>query len=322
MTHFTRRGLELVPADLAWEGWLPRMADAGLNLLVVHEPHSARALADFARSPRGGALYAASSRVGIDLEWAPHALRDLLPREEFAAHPDWFRGNEAGERVPDWNLCPSSAGAREVVAASAAALARQLVPTTHRYYFWANDGRPWCHCPRCAGLCAADQNLLVMNGVLDGVRTVDGQARLSDLAYLQTFAPPESVRPAAGLFLECAPIQRCPLHALDDGGCATNRAELARLRHLLAGWSILDGAQVLEYWLDESWFWRAAGRPEDLPRLPFCEDVLRRDLALYAELGFRSVVSYAVMLGRDYVARHGEPPVKQYGEATLATASL
>jgi len=158
------------------------------------------------------------------------------------------------------------------------------------------------------------QNVIVTNAILDGVRSVDPQAALSGLAYHNTLRPLESVRPAEGIFLEYAPIERCFQHSLDDPNCAVNRVERARLEALLPGYP-LAGAQVLEYWLDESLFWRSAGRPEQLPRLPFDTEVLRRDLRYYARIGFRSVVTYGVMLGERYTALHGMPPILQYGEA-------
>jgi hypothetical protein len=74
----------------------------------------------------------------------------------------------------------------------------------------------------------------------------------------------------------------------------------------------------LEYWLDESLFWRTAGRPETLPRLPFSAAVLQRDLQLYAELGFRSVVTYAVQLGQAYRTQHGQPPLQAFGDALMS----
>jgi hypothetical protein len=63
---------------------------------------------------------------------------------------------------------------------------------------------------------------------------------------------------------------------------------------------VTPDSQVLEYWLDESLFWRAADRPNIPPRLPFYTEVLARDLQLYADFGFRSIVTYAVMLGKEY----------------------
>lgn len=314
MTAFQYRGLELVPDDLTYPGWLPAMSEAGLNLLVIHIPRQMGALVEYASSAEYESLARDAEARGIEIEWAPHALSDLLPRDEFAAHPDWFRMDLLGRRLPDWNLCPSSPGALDTVRRNAAVISRRLVPTTHRYYLWADDGRPWCHCPKCAGLNDSDQNMIVTNTILEAIRTTDPQAQLSGIAYIQTLQPLQHVRPAEGVFLEYAPIRRCYLHALDDPDCSVNRLELAQLRALLPGYP-MAGSQVLEYWLDESLFWRTAGRPEVPPRLPFSPSVLERDLELYAGLGFNSVLSYGVMAGENYIAHHGRPPIAEFGAA-------
>jgi len=300
---------------MEYQGWIEDMSRAGLNLLVMHIPRSTEELISYARSDEFARLSEKADRAGIDIEWAPHALGYLLPRDECATHPDWFRMDLLGNRNPDWNLCPSSEQALEVVARNAASLARTLRPTTHRYYMWSDDGRPWCHCPDCASLTQADQNAIVMNTIIRAVRELDPLAMLSGLAYHNTLEPSDSVRFADGVFLEYAPIQRCFLHPLSDSECSVNRVEMAKLDALMKDHPDRGNAQVLEYWLDESLFWRTAGRPDELPRLPFSLGVLGRDLQLYADLGFRSVVSYAVLLGSRYRQTHGVPPVQEYGEA-------
>ncbi|MCE7980255.1 MAG: DUF4838 domain-containing protein [Caldilinea sp. CFX5] len=319
MTWFTRRGLELVPSDLtSYPHWLAEMRQAKLNLLIIHVPRSMAELVEYAASAHFVALAAEAADAGIDIEWAPHSLNELLPRAHFAAHPDWFRMDIMGQRTPDFNMCVASADAFQVVEQNAARLAAQLQPTTHRYYFWGDDGRPWCYCPECVQLGAADQNMRFTNTVLAGIRTVDPAAQLSGLAYYSTLGPLEQIKPAEGVFLEYAPIQRSFLYALDDDQCAVNRDEFAKLQRLLPTYDAQPNAQVLDYWLDESLFWRTAGRPEKLPRLPFSAAVLQRDLQLYADLGFRSIVSYAVLLGQEYRTQHGQPPIQVYGEALMS----
>ena len=64
-----------------------------------------------------------------------HAVRSLLPASEFGEHPEWFRMNESGERVTDYNLCSSNVEAMDYVAERAAEAARQLYRSTDRYFF-------------------------------------------------------------------------------------------------------------------------------------------------------------------------------------------
>ena len=321
MTWFTRRGLELVPEDLlSWEHWLDEMKEAQLNLLIIHVPRDLDELVAYTRTGHYAQLAQKAERYGIDIEWAPHALKDLLPRHHFDQHPDWFRMNTAGLRTPDYNMCITNPQAQEQVRANAAKMAQVLQPTTERYYFWSDDGRPWCECPACAHLSQADQAMLFTNIVLEGVQTVAPRAKLSGLAYLNTLEPLSEVQPLEGVFLEYAPIRRSFHYALDDPASAINRAEYRKLQEILPSYGNRQDAQVLEYWLDESLFWRSAGRPDRLPKLPFFGDVLARDLQLYADLGFRSVVSYGVMLGKEYRELHGKPPILEYGEALMRTA--
>lgn len=305
---FLRRGILLCPEDLADPGWVPRMAAAGLNLVGLHG--SPEGVLAFVESAAGERFLAAARGAGLDVEYELHALGWLLPRDRFAARPDWFRMDRHGARRPDANLCPSRPEALALAAERAVALAERLPPSTDRYYFWADDATPWCHCEACKDLTPSDQNLVVMSALLEGLRARWAGARLSCLAYANTLAPPARVLPREGLFLEYAPIDRCFRHALADPDCALNRPFLAGLPALLDTFGV-EGAQVLEYWLDCSLFsgWR---RPPQ--RLSFSREVLEADLATYARLGFRSVTTFGVYLDPEYIERYGEPPVRDYGE--------
>jgi hypothetical protein len=244
-------------------------------------------------------------------EFELHAMHWLLPRERYAEHPDWFRMDRHGERQPDANLCPSHPEALATVASRAVELAERLPPSTDRYYFWPDDDGGWCHCDQCRSLTPSDQQVIVMNAILAALRTARPDARLSCLAYLSCLAPPTSVAPAQGLFLEYAPIRRCYRHPLSDPCCALNREHAAGLPGLLSTFGT-DGAQVLEYWLDASMFsgWRRPARP-----VLFDLGVLKADLAFYARHGFRSATTFGVYLDAYYFATHGTPPVIEYGQA-------
>src|SRR3954464_12195198 len=131
MSWFTRRGLELVPEDLLeWNGWLEEMRAARLNLMIIHSPRNVSDLVTYAATSHFRRLSQKAERLGIDIEWAPHALNELLPREHFVEHPEWFRVNTAELRTPDYNMCITNAAAQEVVRANAARMAKTLVSTT------------------------------------------------------------------------------------------------------------------------------------------------------------------------------------------------
>ena len=301
------KGIVLIPRDFSLD-WVARMQDSGLNLLGLHMLQRENDLLPFLESDRGRDAVERAVAAGIDVEYEIHALSLLLPREHFEKHPDWFRMDTRGERIPDGNLCPANGDAMEIVCATARELAARLTPTTHRYYFWPDDGKAWCHCPACQHLSDADQNVVVMNAILSALRDVDPDARLACLAYHTTLSGPAQVEPAAGLFLEWAPIRRCYRHAIDDPECAVNREQLDSLTALLKTFDAAE-AQVLEYWMDASMFSRWK-RPA--AKLPFGAEIMRKDVAHYASLGVRSITSFGCFIDEEYVKLHGDPPIGEY----------
>jgi hypothetical protein len=219
--------------------------------------------------------------------------------------------NEKGQRTPDANLCVHSAEALEIVASNALRVAQQLRPTTSRYFFWGDDGLPWCRCPQCRGYSDSDQALLLENRLIPKLRAWDPNAELAHLAYANTLAPPNRVRPEAGVFLEFAPIQR----RYDLPYAQQNSPEAKDpLSMLEANLQIFPAAnaQVLEYWLDVSRFskWK---RPA--VKLSWRPDVLSADLAVYRKLGIRDVTTFAAWIDADYQKKFGEPMmIQEYGE--------
>ncbi len=314
---FRTRGVVLVPADLPGANWPMRASRAGLTTIALHHGTSTESVAKFIESPEGQQFLAECSRLGLHVEYELHAMRDLLPREMFASHPEWFRMKESGQRSPDANLCVNSQPALTIVATNAIRLARRLPPTTHRYFFWGDDGLPWCRCPNCSALSESDQALLLENRIIAELRKLDPGAELAHLAYANTLEPPTKVKPAPGVFLEFAPIRRrYDLPYATQTGPETKDALSALSRNLAVFPKAT--AQVLEYWLDVSRFsqWK---RPAVV--LPWNARVLTEDAETYARLGIRNVTTFAAWIDADYVKRFGEPDeVRQYGK-TLRKAS-
>jgi hypothetical protein len=238
-----------------------------------------------------------------------------LPRDLFAKEPSLFRMDDAGNRTPDVNCCVHSARALEIIAENASAIAQRLRPTTGRFFFWGDDGQPWCRCPKCRELSEPEQSLVLENSLLASLRHLDPGAQLAHLAYANTLQPPEKVRPDPGVFLEYAPISRrydMP-YALQRGGTAKDGLEAleANLRVFK-----VETAQVLEYWLDASRFsqWK---RPA--VRVPWNREVFLADVRTYASLGIRHVTTFAAWVDADYVERFGEPAfLDEYGAGLLA----
>jgi len=302
-SFFKTRGVVLIPDDLTLVDWPERAHRAGLTTIGLHHSASPKVVIDFVRSERGQTFLEQCRALGLQVEYELHAMRELLPRSLFAANPEFFRMNEKGERTPDANFCVHSGRALEIVAENALAMAELLRPTTGRYFYWGDDAKAWCQCPKCRGLSESDQALVLENYLLAKLRRIDDRAQLAHLAYSNTLQPPKQLWPAPGIFLEYAPINRrydMPYH-LQTGPSVKDALDL-----LDANLEIFDrsSAQVLEYWLDVSRFskWR-----KPAVRLPWNADVFEADLGTYGKRGLRHVTSFAVFIDADYVSRHGEP---------------
>jgi len=311
---FRARGLVLIPPDLTLPDWPERMAAAGLNVIGYHTARGPSEITEFLRTEVGQASRERFAECGLDIEYEMHAMQELLPRGLFERDPELFRMDESGTRVPEWNLCPSHASALEIVGENAVRVCEALTPTTHRYYLWSDDGKPWCQCPECRGLNDADQTLLTTNAILAALRQWDPQARVAGLVYHATLTPPTQVRPAEGVFLEFAPIERRWDRPLTDRTIEAHARALDALDAAIEIYSMDEHAQVLEYWMDAS---RHSGWQRPAVAVPWHPEVLAADLESYAAKGFRRVTSFGCHLDAEYLAMHGEPPVAAYGAALL-----
>ncbi len=313
---FQTRGVVLVPSDITTWDWPEQAKRAGLSTIGTHVfPHQ---VAAFVKTDEGRAFLERCRTLGIEVEHELHAMRDLLPRNLFEKDPAMFRMNEEGERVADSNLCVHSRAAVEVVCENLQKYARLLRPTTGRYFYWIDDGRPMCRCGKCRGLSDSDQALLLENEMLGALRQVDPRARLAHLSYANTYRAPTRVKPVPGIFLEFAPIHRnydVPLRRRDSRFGGHTHGQL--LDDLDANLEVFGsrGAQALEYWLDESRFLRHLKPPRPARvKIPWNRDVFRADLETYARRGVRHVTTFAVKVDGEYVRHFGPPPLDEYGD--------
>ena len=309
------------PEDLTRD-LIDRLAAAGINELGIHPGggKAAGTLLDqtlvFHADERTRALYAYASEKGVSVEYDAHVLARLLPREEFAAHPGWFRMDERGERTPDMNMCASSQEALQCVEQNAYKLCGRLKTSSHRYAYWPDDVRGGaCFCPQCRLLSKSDQALRITNAIARGLRKRDQQALIGYLAYIDTLEPPRRSAPEAGVYLEFAPIDRNSHRAIDDPDCPENARQIQHLKELLAFFGV-QNARILEYWVDNSRFsdWKRPPKPFALD----C-DTMKRDAEYYYSLGFRDMTSFACFLGKDYISLYGQPPIDEYADILKRT---
>ncbi len=309
LPFFLTRGVVLRPEDLTLADWPDQAHEAGLTTLALHHDRLPREVARFVRSEEGQEFIRRCSELGLELEYEVPAMDELLPRSLFDKRPSLFRMDRQGLRNPDANLCVHSEGALELVAKHALALARNLRPTTHRYFMWGQCDKPWCRCRRCADLADSDQALLLANWLLTTLRQEDAGAQVAYLAHERTLEPPTQVKPVPGVFLEFAPYRR--RHDLPLAHKTDERQK--RYRDLLDANLALfgaDNAQVLEYWLDVS---RFSLYKKPAVKLPFNAQFFAADLDFYGGRGIRRITSFAHYIDADYVATWGDPPLEAYG---------
>ncbi len=315
---FKTRGLVLTVKDLCEVGWPEIAKQAGLNSIGTHIFPSE--VSEFIRSDKGQRFLDECRQLGIQVEHELHAMQELLPRSLFARNPDMFRMNDEGQRVEDCNCCVHSKEGLEVICENAVKYSRTLRPTTGRYYYWIDDGRPMCQCPQCRIYSESDQALILENAMIKALSREDPTASLAHLAYAGTLAAPQQVKPEPGVFLEFAPFHRSwahPLKQTEVVGCG-EIPHGKTLEHLDANLEVFPKktAQALDYWLDVSLFsdWKRPAK-----QLPWNPDVFRSDLDTYAKRGIRHITSFAAWIDGDYVKRFGPPDfVKEYGDIFLA----
>jgi len=315
MTSY-KRGILLHPEELTLD-WLDKMQAAGLDTLGLHPVggplahESLQRAIDLHTTPASRLLRLQAAARGITVEYEAHVMRWLLPQHLFLTQPDWFRMDENGQRVDDFNLCASNWEALAYVAERTALLAKLLDTGTSQHFLWLDDVTGYrCHCPQCRGLSAADQQLRIVNAMLSGLRRSDPNATLCYIAYHDAMEVPTKVQPLDGIFLEYAPIHRDPHRPINDPDSPENAAESRTLRDLVSFFGTKN-SRVLEYWMDNSMYsnWTKPPKPFTLD-----EEVMKRDVEFYASLGFETVTSFGCYLGPDYQQLHGQPPLQRYGD--------
>ncbi|MEW6239024.1 MAG: DUF4838 domain-containing protein [Candidatus Omnitrophota bacterium] len=310
---FLTRGIVLTPEDFTWREWPQAAKKANLTTIGIHHQNSPAKIIQFIRSELGREILEQCQQLSLEVEYELHAMKELLPRDLFGANPEWFRMDEKGNRNPDSNLCVSSKAALGIAAENAAKIGAILRPTTHRYFYWGDDGQPWCHCPQCREFSDSDQALILENHILKALRSNDPKAKLAHLAYANSLIPPKKVKPEPGVFLEYAPINRRYDIPFESPGDKVQKENLDALDANLEFFGA-ENAQALEYWLDVSLFskWK---RPA--VKLPFHPEVFESDIKTYYKRGIRNVASFAVYIDSEYVSKHGIPPLDEYGKRLL-----
>ena len=296
---------------------IDRMVSLNVDILGIHPvggtdaTDSLKQLLGYLEDPSFCSLLDYAAERGLEIEYEMHAASYLLPRELFLEHPGYFRMDENGVRVPDFDFCPSNEEGLALVAAHAVDLAHRLYRSRHAYYFWMDDGRNHaCHCPKCRRFSASEQQLIALNRILQELKKTIPDAKMAHIAYVDRIDVPQQVKPEEGIFLEFAPYEKY----MKNPDRQRQEEEQRMLPLLLSHFGTRD-AKVLEYWLDNSLFshWKK-------PPKPFFAnaDTVAAEVRAYAKMGFAQIATFGCFLGDDYEALYGEPDITPFTDAFQA----
>ena len=305
-------GVVIINQDFT-NAWLDLLCECDLKTIGLHSLYSTGGLdghLHWLLDEKTQRLIERFEQNGFTIEHQLHAVDWLLPRPLFKVYPEWFRQNDAGERTPDWNLCASNPDALAFVETSAYKLALLLRQKSHNYYIWSDDCvNSICKCDACRALCGADQNMIVMQHVLKGLKRYDKDAKLSVLSYQDSLGLP-TVKPDKDMFLEFAPVDRNHFSPL-DGNDEANRRNRKVLEDSLAVFPA-STTRILEYFLDVSLFCK--WKREDAGALRLDEKVLRRDVAYYKSLGVGGLTTFTGFIDRNWRRKYGDNDIKTYAK--------
>ncbi len=308
-----RSQLIIHPEELS-RAWIDRASAHGITVLGIHPKGGRRAprylaeMLETVKTPEYRALIDYAHGRGLEIEYELHAASFLVPRALFEEKPWLFRMDEQGKRTPDLNFCPSSEEAMRLLAENSASLASALYGSNDNFYFWLDDCRgSACFCEKCRAYTPSEQQMLAVNAMARAVREKKPGARFAYLAYADSMPPPERVKPAEGIFLEYAPMEKYKNEAGSEALAAEEEKMLPRLLEFFGR----EVAKVLEYWYDNSMFsgW-------EKPPKAFSPDAeaIARDVRAYREMGFEYISTFACFLGEDYEKLHGEVDIAPFAE--------
>ena len=306
------KGIIIINKDFSLD-WLNLLLESGFNTVGLHSLYQYGGLEGYINwllQEDTQALLKKFEQSGIIIEHQLHAVDWLLPRSLFAIHPEWFRVNDKGERVNDWNLCVSNEEALRFLENSAYKLALLLNQKSHNYYIWADDClNSICYCESCQKLSGADQSMIITNHILRGLKRFDPLARLSFLAYQDSLTVP-TIKPDEGVFLEFAPIDRnhfAPLNGEDVANVKVRKIFEELLKIFPA-----EETQILEYFLDVSLFCK--WKKEDAKALNLDAERLKSDIKWYSSYNVAGISTFAGFIDGEWRAKHGDKDIILYGK--------
>ncbi len=256
---------------------------------------------------------------GISVEYGGHVLQQLLPRDRFDAHPEYFPAGDDGVRAALGNLCVSNPDAVALAKEGALAYVHDH-PENELLHIWGADvwRGAWCRCGQCRELPPQIQYMDIVNAIAEALATDPNAPPIAYLAYHDTIEPHPGLKPLDNVWFEWAPRERCYSHAIDDPACEINPRYLESLKRYI---DIFNGrGHIFEYYADAILF---GGLGFATP------SVVASDLRAYRRLGLTSIScltfgAYSVMaypVNLEAFVRGSVNPALDPGATLVETAS-
>src|SRR6516165_10409326 len=113
------RGVVLLPEDLSLSDWPERAKKANLTTIALHHQNSPQAVIRWVKTDAGRRFLQRCRKLGLQVEYELHAMKELLPRDLFGRQSELFRMDEKGRRTADANCCVHSEAALAFMAENA-----------------------------------------------------------------------------------------------------------------------------------------------------------------------------------------------------------
>jgi hypothetical protein len=82
-----------LPEDLSLGDWPDRAKQAKLTTLALHHQSSPQAVIRWVKSDSGQQFLQQCRKLGLQVEYELHAMKELLPRDLFGKNPDTSRSS-------------------------------------------------------------------------------------------------------------------------------------------------------------------------------------------------------------------------------------
>jgi len=169
-----------------------------------------------------------------------HTMDDLVPRDLFAAHPEYFAMRDGARKKDGSQRCLTNP---EVLAIATERVRKKLRanPDATIVSVSQNDNQQFCECPACKAVDDAEGShagtmLVFVNAVAEAIEAEFPKVAVDTLAYQYTRKPPMTVRPRPNVIVRLCSIECCFSHSLDECPEDTNTSFMRDLE----GWGKLS----------------------------------------------------------------------------------